>query len=892
MPLSSGDRLGPYEILEPLGAGGMGEVYRARDSRVGRDVAIKTSREQFNERFEREARTIAALSHPNICTLFDVGPNYLVMELVEGTTLAARIAEDPIPLEESLRIARQIADALEAAHDKGIVHRDLKPGNVILRSDGSVKVLDFGLAKTMDQGSGIGDRGSVDASQSPTLSMAATQAGVILGTAAYMAPEQARGKAVDARADIWAFGVLLYEMVTGSRLFQGEDLTETLASVIKEQPELRGVPFELRRLLDACLQKDPRHRLRNIADAWKLLDQQPTTTSSVTAPPSRRGWLWPAVAAVLAAAAAGAGWIAWRASQPADLPLVRLEVDLGDVDLGSAGNTVALSPDGTRIAYLATPAAGGPRAIYTRRLDQPLASPLPGTDRAVSLFFSPDGAWIGFVQARQLRKVSVEGGAPVTIAPTVGPSAAAWSDDGYIVYSSGINDGLRRVPDRGGESEVVVPLGDGLLVYEEPQVLPGGKAMLFTSVSAPGQTSVDVFSIESRERTVIVPGGKAGRYLHSGHLIYVLGATLFAVAFDAERLETRGSAVPVLEAVASDNFGSASLAASRNGTLVYRGGGAPQEAVVPRTVEWLDSRGNRTPVIGTPGGYSEVQISPDERRLVLSVLQEGAASDRLVVYDLERGGFNPVTFEDRDHAYPIWSPDGRFIVFSVLSSLFWTRADGAGQPQPLLEKVASLGYSFSPDGRRLAFDQQGDLFDIWTVPLTVEGDRLRAGNPEPFLATRLNEADPMISPDGRWLAYSSNESGRLEVSVRAFPPAASGEGAKFAVSTNGASTPIWSRTTGELYFRGGRDTIMVASYRVTRDDRGESFVAGRPRVWATLDGDLQDARFEDMASDGRALISVPVRAEEPPAPPERQHHVVFLQNFFDHLRRVVPAEGK
>src|SRR6266852_821135 len=391
MPLSAGDKLGPYEILAPIGKGGMGAVYRAHDPRTGRDVAVKVSAERFSERFDREVRAVASLNHPNICHLYDVGPNYLVMELVEGSTLAERIKEGPIPGEEALAIAKQIVEALDAAHEKSIVHRDLKPGNVMLKPDRSVKVLDFGLAKIGPRTASSGDEQDVE--HSPTISMAATQAGVILGTAAYMSPEQARGKAVDKRADILAFGVVLYEMVTGKRLFQGEDLTETLAAVVKEKPDLSDAPPQVRRLIQRCLEKDPRKRLRDIGDVWELLDEEAPVVPGAPEAPS--GWkpvlAW-AAAAIFAVVAAVALWALWRATSPVDRPLVRLDVDLGaDVSLppvaeSNRGSGVAVSPDGMRLAYV----SGTPPKLFTRRLDQPKATELPGTQGAFAPFFSAD----------------------------------------------------------------------------------------------------------------------------------------------------------------------------------------------------------------------------------------------------------------------------------------------------------------------------------------------------------------------------------------------------------------------------------------------------------------------------------------------------------------------
>ena len=474
MALTIGSRVGPYQITAEIGAGGMGIVYRAHDSRLGRDVAVKVSAERFSERFEREARAVAALNHPNICTLHDVGPDYLVMELVEGETLAELLARRPrssgLPLDETLRIARQIASALDAAHDAGIVHRDLKPGNIKIRDDGTVKVLDFGLAKMH----GAPDSASSDVEKlthSPTL--LATQAGLILGTAAYMSPEQARGKAVDTRADIWAFGVVVYEMLTGRRPFEGEDASTTVAAVIQSEPRWDGIPPSMLRLVKRCLTKDPRRRLRDIGDVWELLDVETPVAHSRF---GTAGWMAAAVATIAAAAAL---WAPWRGSErPADRPLVQLEIDLGaDVSLPTlvvpTPSSIAISPDGTRLAYLASIAGGTPR-LFLRRLDQPRATELAGTEGALNPFFSMDGQWLVFFDGARLKKVSVNGGAVVPLMPAGVFAGATWIDDANLLVGSGVAQGLLRASAEGGEpTQILAPSGNETF-YAMPSMLPGG----------------------------------------------------------------------------------------------------------------------------------------------------------------------------------------------------------------------------------------------------------------------------------------------------------------------------------------------------------------------------------------------------------------------------------
>jgi tRNA A-37 threonylcarbamoyl transferase component Bud32 len=706
MPLSAGDKLGPYEILALIGAGGMGEVYRARDPRLNRDVAIKVSAAQFSERFEREAKAIAALNHPNICQIYDVGPNYLVMEYIEGES-----PRGPMPLDEALRIARQIADALEAAHDKGITHRDLKPGNIKIKRDGTVKVLDFGLAKVTAAPSASGEN-------SPTLTMGMTQAGMVLGTAAYMAPEQARGKeSVDKRADIWGFGVVLYELLTGKRLFEGEDVGHTLAAVIMQEPDLSGTPTQLLPLLKRCLEKDPKKRLRDIGDAWALLgEEEPAkgvpASSKAT---SRPGILpWVVAAALLTVVAAALGFGLYRATRPVDpKPLVRLDVDLGpDVSLGSAAGVGAIiSPDGTRLVYVSQ------NRLFTRRLDQPKGTELAGTDAAYQPFFSPDGQWVAFFGDGKLKKISVEGGAAIALCDYSGiPQGGSWGKDGNIIAALNNASVLSRIPSAGGTPTPVTQLAPGEIVHIWPQVLPGGKAVLFTSRTAiaANASNIEVMTLADRRRQTLVRGGTFGRYLPSGHLIYMNRGTLFAAPFDLDKLEVRGTPVPVLEQVAYSLYGDAQLDFSRSGTLVYRGG----EETGLVTVAWLDGAGKVQPLLAKPGVYGRPALSPDGQRLALEVT-EGSGSD-IWVYDWRRDTMTRLTSTGTTNG-PVWSPDGRYIVFRALGTgTSWTRSDGAGKPQPLTQsKNTQFPGSFAPDGKRLAFHElgSGTLYDIWTVPL-------------------------------------------------------------------------------------------------------------------------------------------------------------------------------
>jgi len=797
--LVPGQCLGPYRIECFLAAGGMGEVYRATDTRLHREVAIKVSAARFSERFEREARVIASLNHPNICQLHDVGPNYLVMELVEGPTLADRIKRGALPLDEALAIARQIAEGLEAAHEKGRVHRDLKPANVKITPEGLVKLLDFGLAKTAEE-----PAAAVDPSDSPTQTISATRAGVILGTAAYMSPEQARGAPLDKRADIWAFGCVLYEMLTGRQAFQGETISDILAAVLKEEPDWSAIPPKAQPLLRRCLVKDPKQRLRDIGDAMPLLEAAPEQA------PAQRPWPW-LVAAVLAVGfcVAAMGW--WRATRPAPLrSLVRSSVELSpDTTVPrSSGGRLALSPDGTRIAVVEQIAAFKFR-LATRRLGQSELAPLSGTEGAKMPFFSPNGQWIGFFADGKLKKVAVEGGFPVTLCDAPNAMGASWGDDDNIIAAlnggsmapQNGGSGLSRISSSGGAPVPVTELNreKGETAHIYPQVLPGSRAVLF--ISSLG--NIDVLSFKTGERKTLQGGGVSfGRYLSSGYL--VVGRTvdagdlntLFAAPFDLSRLALTGAAQPVLQDV---SFTSGSphwnIDFSQNGTVAYVSGKGLSS---DRTIYWLDGTGKTQPLHLIPGSYFVPRFSPDGKRLAFQRQTRPGRGD-VWVKDLERETTWRLTSLPGQNGWPLWAPDGKSIVFAASNpaapGMYWIGADGAGEPQRLTDKKWQIPMSFSLGGKWLAYEQQSaeGHWEIWTAP--IEGDRdrgdsrVRLGRAEPFQRTAFDEGEPAFSPDGRWLAYQSNETGTYEVYVRPFP----GPGSKWAISTGGGQFPIWSR---------------------------------------------------------------------------------------------------
>jgi len=916
--LSAGARLGPYEILAPLGAGGMGEVYRARDTRLGREAALKVLPESFARdaermaRFEREAQVLAALNHPNIATVHGLEESTearaLVMELVEGPTLADRVAHGPIPIEEALPIARQIAEALEYAHERGIVHRDLKPANVKLTPDGVVKILDFGLAKAV-----AGDASSSNVNASPTLSLAATQAGIILGTAAYMAPEQARGKPVDRRADIWAFGCVLYEMLAGRRAFDGESVSDILAAVLKTEIDWNALPEttprSIRAILLRCLDKDARRRLRDIGEARIAIEDaiaQPEAQPSVQA--ERAAPLWRVLpwclAGVLATAVLVAFWAPWR-QPPRPETLRKLEVSIGaDASLMRRPATaVVLSPDGKMLAFV-TGELNNPRArasgqLFVRRLDQATATPLAGTEGAVGPFFSPDGQWIGFTADQKLKKVSVSGGAAITLCDR-GPSSlsGSWAEDGNIFFNkptigplAGSDTGLLKVRSEGGKLEPLTTLdkGAGETQHAWPQALQGGKAVLYTARAGRGpweDASIIAQALPAGPRKVVHRGGFHARYLPSGHLVYMHRVTLFAAPFDPEKLEMTGSPVPVLESVLTDSLtGGAQFAFANDGTAVYSPGSDPSGGL---SLLWLDREGKTEPLRSVPARYSFLRFSPDGTRLAM-VIGEGLPKSDVWVYEWERDTLSRLTSEPGQNVFPVWTPDGRRISYTNdpgtgAMNIFWKRADGTGEAQRLTEgNTRQSAGSWHPGGKMLAFYEGTESVRSDIMILPMDGDEAtgwKPGKPTPFMTTPFSsEITPAFSPDGRWLAYSSNETGQFEIYVRPFP----GPGGKWQISSGGGSTPTWSLAAKELLYWSG-PKIMVCPYTVA----GDSFRAERPRAWTEAPIDIVGPRLA-LHPDGKRVAVAVLKAPEQQAEVKRDK-VFLITNFFDELRRLAPPK--
>jgi eukaryotic-like serine/threonine-protein kinase len=823
MALSAGTRLGPYEILAPIGAGGMGEVYRGRDTKLDRDVAIKVIPPVLAQdperlaRFEREAKVLASLNHPNIAQIYGVEERALVMELVAGETL-----KGPLPLDTALNYARQIADALEAAHEKNIIHRDLKPANIMITPAGVVKVLDFGLAAVTQSSD------PSNPANSPTLTISPTRAGMILGTAAYMSPEQARGKVVDKRADIWAFGVVLFEMFTGKRLFEGETVSDTLAQVLTKEPDWEQVPAKVRRLLEACLQKDPKQRLQAIGD-WRLLlvDVQP----QVTALSRSRLGLVASSAAVLALALGAVSFVHFREIPPKNQ---HIRFQLAPPE-GSLRN-FKLSPDGRFLAFATTD--GSATKLWIRALDSletRFVTPLQ-TDNS-HLFWSADGEYVGFAAGGKIYKIARTGGPSVAICDFPGTrfSGAAWRSDGTILLAS--NTGLYRVSSSGGTPSKVT--GENALVpvwLTADRFLfstPNGIFAGFLTGSKPSLLLPDVSS------SAFVPSAKSGL---PGHVLFLRGETLMAQPIDPERAELRGEAFPVADSVGIlDNPFLGAFSASATGILVFgRGVSADRELV------WLDRSGKKLQTVSRPfpqAANPAIRLSPDNSRVIVPVAGGNIAD--LWIADLNRNTLSRFTFDGSLSG--IWSPDGRMVLWSAHDGNRYLRSvDGSGKDEFMFKNPTCNGcylYDWSSDGKRIAFTEGTDKTgtDIWLV--APDGDR----KPYPYLQSRFNEYWAQISPDGRWMAYVSDQPGQSEILVESIPV---GKG-RWQISTEGGDWPVWRRDGKELFFRQGTK-IMATSIHLTET----SVESDKPQVLFEVPA---DTRFQVSRDGQRFLIALPVK---------------------------------
>lgn len=846
---------GRFHILEVLGRGGMGVVYRAQDAVLSRQVALKFldfGGAETLESLMREARAAASLVHPNICVIHEIvvdhQPPFIVMELLEGQTLRRRAAGKPVPLRLALGWAIQIADGLAAAHARGLVHRDLKPENVMVARTGQVKILDFGLA---------GRPGSEAAAASVHFAM---------GTAGYMSPEQESGASADHRSDLFGFGTLLHELLSG-----GKGAGGTLPA---------SVPPALAAMIGRCLESEPDRRFQSAAD---LAFAMRSLTDAAGRAARAAHWgraIW-AVAGVLAIGLGIAGWGWWSASRRDEPALVRLDVDLGagvvlrppDPNEGVT-SSVSISPDGTRLAYIAV-RSGGPSRLLIRRLDQAEDKEVPGSDGARFAFFSPDGTWVGFATDAKVCKASVEGSAVMTIGSLIA-YGASWAEDGGIWLDGAAPSGLVRVASN-GQSASLTALGGGEMVHGYPHVLPDGKSVLFTVYH--GGPNVDNATIEvatfpGGRRKPLIRGGATARYLPlsktSGYVLYNHRSTLMAVPFDLKGLETRGPAVPVLDGLMYEEVaGAGHFDVSRTGTLVYR---KQAGAATPRSViQWLDHSGKTQPLLARAGSYADAKLSPDGERLAFTA--SGGQDFDIWVYSARRDTMTRLTSGGPGYLAPVWSPDGRYIAFGAHSSgLLVARSDGSLPPQPLLSSsLRPLPGSFSPDGKHLAYfqknDESGSARQILTVSVVESGGRLIAGKPEAFLKNEFDNILPIFSPDGRWLASVSNETGEYEVYVRAFPRPPSGEVRRWQVSSGGGFSPMWSKVRRELLFQSG-DKVMAVHYEV----EGESFVSGTPRVWAAV---VRGAEGLGLSPDGQRVAAAIPEAYVQPSTNAREVTIVF-----------------
>jgi serine/threonine protein kinase len=793
MPIASGTKLGPYEILDLIGAGGMGEVYKARDTRLDRMVALKDSKDQFSERFEREARSVAALNHPNICALYDVGPNYLVMEFVEGETLAG-----PLPLETAVSYARQIAEAIEAAHEKGIVHRDLKPANVKVTPGGTVKVLDFGLAKALSEDPVPGSM-----QNSPTLSMAMTQAGMILGTAAYMSPEQAKGKPADRRADIWAFGVVFYEMLAGGQTFSGETAAETLASVLKEAIAFDRLPADtppvIRTLLNRCLERDLRKRLQAIGEARIVLEgPMEVPVEPVAAlpppPPSRSvniGWI---ASGVLALALIGlAAWTWWPRPAPVEVGAVRFTIAPPDGATLTSANPFAtqlsVSPDGRYVAFIADQDKLG-SSLWVRALGSLSAQKLDRTDNARFPFWSPDSQTIAFFADGKLKRIPVSGGSPLVICDAPNPDGGTWNREGVIVFAPNTSSPLHRVLAAGGVSTPITTLDKTQQenAHVWPQFLPDGQRFLYWAHG--GKGGIYVQSLGSSQRTFLLetPGRAA---FASGFLLFLRDNTLLAQRLDLKNLRLEGEPVSVAADIRSGGAnGRNGFAISENGVLAYRAGGSGGNV----QLSWYTREGKPAGTALPVGDYGQIELSPDDKRVVVERLPggSGGSGGDLWLLALATGVFSRLTSGPDSERDPLWSPDSHSVIYTVPDGRepgIRQVIIGAGDTSVFADGKQNFLDDWSRDGKLLLYHTQGGN-DISVLPLS--GER----KPQAVFRTSFQKDQLRLSPDGRWIAYMSMESGQPEVYLAGFPSFTD----RRQVSTAGGLMPLWRKDGGELYY--------------------------------------------------------------------------------------------
>ncbi|MFY9550847.1 MAG: protein kinase [Thermoanaerobaculia bacterium] len=887
MTLSARTRLGPYEILSPLGAGGMGEVYKARDTRLGRDVAIKvlpshlSENPELKQRFEREAKAISQLTHPHICTLYDVGSQdgveYLVMELLEGSTLADRLGKGTLPRDQVIRCGIEITEALEKAHRAGIIHRDLKPGNIMLTKSG-VKLLDFGLAKMVAVPVLPAEASSLPTQGVPNQPL--TEQGTVMGTFQYMAPEQLEGAEADARTDIFALGTVLFEMTTGRKAFTGKSRVSLIGSILKDEPPPISsiepmTPPALDRLVQTCLAKEADDRFQTAHDVKLQLrwiaegGSQAGLPAPVATRRSKRARLvGPIAGFALGALVSGLGvwrWLSHESPREAQKPAWVSVLLPSDAPLASYGaQTLAFAPDGTRLAYAAE--HGGTTQLYLRALDRLEAVPVRDSEGATSAFFSPDSHWLGFFAGARLMKVPVEGGIPQPICEAAEVRGASWGSDGTIVFSTGTS-GMRRVSASGGTPRVLLAPGVGETVVNWPEILPGNEAVLFTTSTVGPR--IAVLSLKTGKRRGLIEGMGA-RYSPSGHLVFARGGSLFAAPFDIKRLELTGPAVSVLDGVMIlSPYNSPLFGLSAGGALVYGPGSPPRETLVS-----VDRQGKVEPLPFEPRGYEEPRFSPDGKRVAVTIR---ADNPDIWVLDISRGTSARLTFDPGEDETPVWTPDGGKVTYSAdraghPRALYSKPSDGSGTEERLFDsETHSHVSSWSPDGRTLVYTEYDPVFsgNIWVLTLGEKVER------RPWLRTPFNERAGRFSPDGHWLAYVSNESGRDEVYVQPFP----GPGGKWQISVSEGTEPVWSHAGSEIFYRSG-DKMMAVSVASGRGFSAETphvlfegrFVPSR-RGEAAYDVSPDDRRFVMVQRDVQSFAT----------------RLNVVLNFSEELKRRVPA---
>jgi Tol biopolymer transport system component/predicted Ser/Thr protein kinase len=859
MPLSAGTRLGPYEVLGPLGHGGMGEVYRAKDTTLGREVAIKILSEALAgdpdslARFEREAKVLASLNHPHIATIYGIEQSAIVMELVEGENI-----KGPVPVDEAIATARQIANALDAAHQRNIIHRDLKPANVKITPEGIVKVLDFGLAKAFNANAVSGDP-----MNSPTFTMEATRAGMILGTAGYMSPEQARGRPVDKRADIWSFGAVFYELLTGHRAFEGESVTDTLAAVLTSEPDWTrlpaATPVGVRKLLKNCLQRDLNKRLRDIGDAWIEIDG-PVVVEAVRS--SKFSWVpWATAAAVMVVAAMAWQWL--RA--PADLPrtVTRSAFTIAGITGGPA-----LSHDGTHLAYV-----DGAGRISVRMMNQLEGKAIPGAD-GTNPVFSPDGQWIAYIRRPspfKLEKIGVAGGRPTSLCDVPAISRLSWEADGTILFGS--PKGVMSVSADGGTPRAVTTVSEKNREsgHYAQDLLPGGHAIVFTQGTGAADDAADLAMLNFRTGaySILVRDARGGRYAPTGHLVYHRGETLFATPFDLKSLTVSGPEAAVEEGIADAN----SFTFSDSSLLVI----VAAIGTDPSTLEWTDRKGAKShPLPEPPRRWSGFALSPNGKLIAGSIRDSGTTSGSvhsdIWIYDIERRAMTRLTFEGSNDS-PVWTPDGRWVTYDSIRNgkhgLYRVPSDKSGQPQLLIEtETPAYPSSWTPDATALLYGKRtAGKEQVWVLPAA---GNIAGTQPRTFHQTSFEEYEPKVSPDGKWVAYTSAESGKIEVYVLPF----SGSGGRTQISAQGGFGPQWSRSGRELIYHAESDDLMAVDIQTA-----PVFRAGHPQVLFKV---ASPGQFEVTPDPNQFLVE---RVSERAATTT----FVTITEWFEDLRRKAPA---